>query len=167
MRIAYISGGARLRPYERLPFPVAEHASPQRCRNALSDLVLNCKYVIERAIEALGPSVVSRPDVNQLDTDPEPFVGLANAPFEEGAGTELLPDGADVAAGLPELKRCCPRDDAQTIYVCERVDPVPLPFLPAVAGPSESRRNPGAVPGLGTDACRTFLTHRVEGGNRE
>jgi hypothetical protein len=88
----------------------------------LSDLVLDRKYVVESSIEAVGPSVVSRPHVDQLDADPEPFVGLANASFEEGSDTELLPDGPDVAAGLPKLKRCCPRDHAQTIDVCERVD---------------------------------------------
>ena len=121
-QVVLISGGDRLRAHERLPFPVTKHASPQRCRNALSDLVLNRKYVIEGAIEALGPSVVSRSHVDQLDADPEPVVGLANAPFEEGSDTESLADGANVAAGLPELKRCRARDHAQTIYVCERVD---------------------------------------------
>ena len=121
-QVVLIRSGACLRPDEALPLLAAEQTSSHACRDVLGDLVLHREHVGHRSIESLGPVLVSRGDIDELNGHAQALVRLSHAAVEERGDVKVPRDLAHVAAGLPEVKRCGSRGHAQAGDVRQRGD---------------------------------------------
>src|SRR5262249_52995927 len=118
----FVSGSARVRPLQCLPLILAEDATAQGGDHALSDLVLDGKDVVERAIEALGPEMKTSRDFNELNGNAQLIASFANAAFKQRFDTKLLADGSNVRADAAKLKGSGASRHAKTVNARERVD---------------------------------------------
>src|SRR5262245_2445213 len=75
-----------------------------RAYNGFGDLVLEIEYIIEPAVETIGPNMVARPGVNQLGYDAHTVLRLSHASFQHISNVKLARDVANILVPPLELK---------------------------------------------------------------
>src|SRR6185437_16984962 len=74
----------------------ALHPARQDGDDRPHDLVLHVEDVLELAVVALAPELISTLGIDKLDGDPQLLAGLADAAFDDVTNTELPSDLLDV-----------------------------------------------------------------------
>jgi len=95
-----------------------------RANDALGDLVLEFKDVLDRPIEAIRPQMRARRRVDQLARDAQPASRLANAAFEHVTHAKLIGHLAHVNRPAFVGEARIPRDHDQLIEARQRGDDV-------------------------------------------
>jgi hypothetical protein len=86
---------------------------PEQIRNALCDLFLNSKHILQFSPERLRPQVMTGFGLNQLGSDPQLFAGLPDASFDNEIGPETLANLPHVDADAFEMESRRPRNHVQ------------------------------------------------------
>src|SRR5688572_7973914 len=86
----------------------------QRIDDLANDLVLYSEYVVQAAVEALGPQMSTADGVDQLRIDAHPSGGAAGAAFQQIAHAEIAGDGAGIDRLALVGEGRVARDDEQT-----------------------------------------------------
>jgi hypothetical protein len=103
-QVVLVGSGARLRPDHPLPLLPGDLTSADAPGDVLGDFVLHREHVRHRAIESLGPELMARRDIHQLNGDAKVVVCLPHAAVEQSRDAEVSRDFAHVAASLAEVE---------------------------------------------------------------
>jgi len=104
-QVVLVGDGARLRPDQPLTLLPVDLASADAPRDVLGDFVLHREHVRHREIESLGPVLMARRDVHQLNGDSKVMVCLPNAAVEQSRDAEVSRDLREAVAGGPAHHR--------------------------------------------------------------
>jgi hypothetical protein len=75
-----------------------------RAYNAFGDLILEIEYIIQSAVETIGPDMGGRPGIAQLGYDAHTVLGLSHAPFQHISNVKLARDVANILVSPLEFK---------------------------------------------------------------